>query len=81
MAMTVQTFSKRTATRGEAQIIDLTGEVLACIEEAGVRDGTATVFVPGSTAGFDTSSQPICCGCCEAGWQSFPMTAGRSVVA
>ncbi len=52
--MTVQTFSKRTATRGNAQIVDLTGEVLACVKEAGVRDGTATVFIPGSTAGLTT---------------------------
>lgn len=52
--MTVQTFSKRTATRGEAQIVDLTSEVLACVKEAGVRDGTATVFVSGSTAGLTT---------------------------
>ncbi|MEE8410566.1 MAG: secondary thiamine-phosphate synthase enzyme YjbQ [Myxococcota bacterium] len=52
--MTVRTFSKRTATRGDAQIVDLTEEVLACVEESGVREGTATVFVPGSTAGLTT---------------------------
>jgi secondary thiamine-phosphate synthase enzyme len=50
----VQSFVRRLPTRGNNDIRDLTDEVVACIAEAGVRQGTATVFVPGSTAGLTT---------------------------
>jgi secondary thiamine-phosphate synthase enzyme len=52
--MTIRTFTRRTHTRGEGEIKDLTGEVASCVAESGVREGTVTVFVPGSTAGVTT---------------------------
>jgi secondary thiamine-phosphate synthase enzyme len=52
--MTVRTFTHRLETRGEAQIVDLTRDVLASVAEAGITDGTASLFVPGSTAGLTT---------------------------
>ncbi len=47
-------FNRTVTSRGDGQIHDLTAEVLACVAEAGVRDGLCTVFVPGSTAGLTT---------------------------
>jgi secondary thiamine-phosphate synthase enzyme len=52
--MTIRTFTRRIPTRGEGDIKDLTGDVTSCVAESGVRDGTVTVFVPGSTAGVTT---------------------------
>jgi len=52
--MSVRSFDRAIETRGDAQIVDLTGEILACVEQAGIREGTASLFVPGSTAGLTT---------------------------
>lgn len=41
-------------TRGHGDILDLTGEVTAWLRDLGAEDGTATVFVPGSTAAVTT---------------------------
>ena len=41
-------------TRGRTDILDLTAQVAAAVRRAQVRSGTATVFVPGSTAGITT---------------------------
>ena len=50
----VRTFTHRTPTRGDCHIVDLTPTVLACVDEAEMREGTATLFVPGSTGGLTT---------------------------
>jgi secondary thiamine-phosphate synthase enzyme len=52
--MSVRSFDREIDTRGDAQIVDLTAEVLACVEQSGIREGTASLFVPGSTAGLTT---------------------------
>jgi secondary thiamine-phosphate synthase enzyme len=41
-------------TRGDCDIIDITREVAREVDGSGVRDGTVTVFVPGSTAALST---------------------------
>jgi len=41
-------------TRGRNDIVDLTDTVQGCVQRSGLRSGTATVFVPGSTAGVTT---------------------------
>jgi secondary thiamine-phosphate synthase enzyme len=41
-------------TRGECDIIDITPAVAREVAESGVRDGTVTVFIAGSTAGVTT---------------------------
>ncbi len=41
-------------TRGDNDVINLTGSVEAEIAASGLKDGTATVFVPGSTVGLTT---------------------------
>ena len=52
--MNVRTFQRQVDTRGEGDVQDLTGEVASCVAESGVREGTATIFVPGSTGGVTT---------------------------
>ena len=49
-----QSFLLHLKTRGENDIRDITDDVLSCIEKSGISAGTATVFVPGSTAGLTT---------------------------
>ncbi|MDZ7272227.1 MAG: secondary thiamine-phosphate synthase enzyme YjbQ [candidate division KSB1 bacterium] len=42
------------ATHGRNHMVDLTGQVEQCLARSGLREGTVTVFVPGSTAGVTT---------------------------
>lgn len=42
------------ATKGEGDIIDITGEVQNAVRESGVREGMVNVFVAGSTAAVTT---------------------------
>ena len=42
------------STEGEDDIIDITGEVQQAVQESGLDDGVAVVFVPGSTAAVTT---------------------------
>ncbi|MFH0953862.1 MAG: secondary thiamine-phosphate synthase enzyme YjbQ [Verrucomicrobiota bacterium] len=39
-------------THGRTQFVDITRQVQAAVEDLGLRDGTATVFVPHTTAGI-----------------------------
>lgn len=41
-------------TRGHHEVVDLTEAVAGAVRENGLRDGTATLFVPGSTGGVTT---------------------------
>ena len=41
-------------TRGNCDIVDITPQVEQQISEAGIEDGTVTIFVAGSTAGVTT---------------------------
>ena len=52
--MNVVTKSLKLSTQGESDVRDLTDAVAEAVRDAGVRDGTVTVFVPGSTAGVTT---------------------------
>ena len=52
--MTVQTHTLHVPTGGMGDVVDLTGQVTTLLERATPRDGTVTVFVPGSTAGVTT---------------------------
>lgn len=42
------------ATQGNTQVLDLTPQVKSALQEAQLKQGTVTVFVPGSTAGVTT---------------------------
>ena len=41
-------------TGGDCELVDITHEVAREIEGSGLKDGTVTVFVPGSTGGLTT---------------------------
>ena len=53
--MTVETHEINIKTRGGSQVLNLTDEVLRCVDQGQVRSGTVTVFVIGSTAGITTT--------------------------
>jgi secondary thiamine-phosphate synthase enzyme len=52
--MTVITKTTRIKTRGENDMIDITGETSKTVEESKLKDGIVTVFVSGSTAAITT---------------------------
>jgi secondary thiamine-phosphate synthase enzyme len=52
--MAVHMQELRMATRGDADVIDITAEVQAVAAEASVEDGLVTAFVRGSTAAITT---------------------------
>jgi secondary thiamine-phosphate synthase enzyme len=52
--MAVHTAEHRLSTRGDADIVDLTGALAAAVAAAGVTEGQASAFVRGSTAAITT---------------------------
>jgi secondary thiamine-phosphate synthase enzyme len=44
----------RVSTQGDGDAVDITSEVAQIVQAAGVAHGTASVFVPGSTAAITT---------------------------
>lgn len=52
--MPVVTHRLSLSTRGHAEIADITSAVREALAESGLRDGIATVFVPGATGGVTT---------------------------
>ncbi len=49
--MTVITGTLALATRGNTDILDITGQVLHLVEQSGLRSGIVTVFCPRPPAG------------------------------
>jgi len=52
--MTVQTTSIELTTRGNADVLDITSQVLHSVSESGLRDGVVTIFCPSSTSAVTT---------------------------
>lgn len=52
--MAISTSEHRFSTKGDSDIVDITGEVQAAVEAAGVEQGQALAFVRGSTAAITT---------------------------
>ena len=52
--LTVVTEQLSLNTRGEEDIIDITGMVSEAVNESGVKDGVVTIFVPGATGALTT---------------------------
>ena len=52
--MVVHAYEFRVSTKGSSDVIDLTSKVEEFLTKSNLRDGIATVFVPGSTAGITT---------------------------
>ena len=53
--MAVETHEFEVRTQGNAQVLNLTEEVAHRLQQGAIRDGVATVFVVGSTAGITTT--------------------------
>jgi secondary thiamine-phosphate synthase enzyme len=52
--LTVAAREIRIATRGDGDVVDLTGELAALVAESGLQAGQASAFVRGSTAAITT---------------------------
>jgi secondary thiamine-phosphate synthase enzyme len=52
--MAVRSAELRFSTRGDTDVVDITGEVRRVVEEAGLAEAQALVFVRGSTAAIAT---------------------------
>jgi secondary thiamine-phosphate synthase enzyme len=52
--MAISTSELRFSTRGDADVVDITGQVQTLVGEAGVEEGQALAFVQGSTAAIST---------------------------
>lgn len=52
--MTVETKEITLQSRGNCDIIDITAQVAGNVEKSGIRNGTVTLFIVGSTAGITT---------------------------
>ena len=42
------------STKGDADVVDLTSEIVGVVRQSGVTEGSVAVFVPGSTAAVTT---------------------------
>jgi len=65
----------RLKSKGETDIIDITGRVSDCLEGAAVKGGIVTIFVPGSTGALTTIEYES--GLIEDLQQSFEVVAPR----
>ncbi len=52
--MSITTCTLRIPTRGMTDVVNLTDRVADLVRQSALRNGIATVFVPGSTAGVTT---------------------------
>jgi len=52
--MTIFTSSIHLSTRGNADILDITQQVIDCIQNSGLSNGIVTIFCPSSTSALTT---------------------------
>jgi secondary thiamine-phosphate synthase enzyme len=50
----IRSYTKQISSRGGGDILDLTSDVIDCVNASGISEGSASLFVPGSTAGLTT---------------------------
>lgn len=53
--MGVESHQVEVSTHGNSQVVNITDQVARCVADGRVHNGTATVFVIGSTAGVTTT--------------------------
>jgi len=53
--MTVETHRISVNTEGNAQVVDLSSEIITCLRSSKIRNGLATIFAVGSTAAITTT--------------------------
>jgi thiamine phosphate synthase YjbQ (UPF0047 family) len=56
--MAVHTAELRLSTRGDADVIDITGEIAAAVAESGIGEGQASAFVSTTTPTPTPTSAP-----------------------
>jgi secondary thiamine-phosphate synthase enzyme len=52
--MPVKTLNISLNTRGNADMIDITERIIACVGNSGLKDGIVTIFCPSSTSALTT---------------------------
>lgn len=52
--MTVASRTIRLSTKGNCDMVDITSQVAREVSDSGISNGTATIFITGSTAGVTT---------------------------
>jgi len=52
--MAIQTLTIQLNTRGNADMVDITSQVTACIKDADLKAGLVTIFCPSSTSALTT---------------------------
>ena len=52
--MTVFHYEIKIKTKGENDIVDITGDVQKAVSESGIKNGIVNVFIPGSTGAITT---------------------------
>jgi secondary thiamine-phosphate synthase enzyme len=50
----IHSYTNQIESRGGGDVLDLTADLIDCVERSGISEGTASLFVPGSTAGLTT---------------------------
>lgn len=53
--MSVETHEIEVSTHGNSEVIDVTPQLVDVLQQSGIKDGVATLFVVGSTAGLTTT--------------------------
>lgn len=59
--MTVQTDVIQFPTKGHSDILDITNEVVMSVQQAGLRNGTVTIFSPSATSSVTTIEHEAGC--------------------
>ncbi|GAB4273638.1 MAG: secondary thiamine-phosphate synthase enzyme YjbQ [Candidatus Promineifilaceae bacterium] len=52
--MVVQTQTLQFQTQGHADVVDITAQVQAAVQESGIKSGTVTLFCPSATSALTT---------------------------
>lgn len=52
--MPVKTYHLSFSTRGNADMLDITPQIVKTVDESGLQDGIATIFCPSSTSALTT---------------------------
>ncbi len=72
--MSVESHQVEFSTRGNNDVVNITDQVAHCLEIGRIHNGTATVFVIGSTAGITTTEF-------EPGLANHDLKAGFEIIA
>ena len=73
----VRTYELRFSTRGHTDVLDITPQIEAVVQNSGVQHGLVVIFVPGSTAAITTMEyEPGCVADFQALMEALAPEAG-----